>query len=406
MWSISSIKVNSNSKVSCYICDGEPLSAIRGKKNANSRLMIDGLGYIDIDAVNQQTEKQQVIELNGQRYTYTDRANIQLAINEDGSFLATGQGNNVSGKIKRTAEVTPEVLKLFKEMIDKKIVPYQNPPSGEPKSIEELTMLGKQHYPEDPNSFYYAMCLYDWTSPSFIRMDSFNQFAYCKIQGQPLDLNSMAETIWRCDYPGCTAKDADFMNMFMMKPAASKEDVRQQLAPIASQVQQYALAETTLQINALLNLPKVSTKDYPLLYRGGMAISGNTLMNFAPSLVEFPGNAGPTTEPLLYPLDDALNSMLEPGSIITIKTPWSFSNDLEGAKVWQRGLLFTCKPPQSCEEWPAGADITDFSLNPETFEVNFPPNTRFQVESYEWIEIQDKPVCHFTVKMLGYYGEN
>ena len=406
MWSISSVKVNSKLATSCYVCDGLPLGSVRGQEGASFRLMINGLGYIDINDIGHQPDGGQCwgLDLNGQRYWYDGQGNLEFVIEVDGSFLASGNGNSVSGQLQAIPAVTPDVLALFKEMMDKKIVPLQNPPSGTTKSIEELRTLGEKNYPGDPNSFYYAMCLYDWTSADFIRMDAFNQFAYSAVEGLPLDIGSLAETIWACDYPGCTAKDADFMNMFLMKPAQSEEEVHQQLEQVATQVQQYAMAETILQINALFRLPKVSTKEFPELYRGGMAISGNTLKNFAPSLLEYPGNAGPTTEPLLYPFEEALDNMLKPGSIITLKTPWSFSNDLPGAKVWQRGVLITCKPPKGYDVWPGGADITAFSLNPDTFEVNFPPNTRFQIESYEWITIENKPVCHFTMQMLGYYG--
>lgn len=406
MWSILSVKINSQLSDNCYMCDGLPLHSVRGPEGTSFRLMINALGYIEIKDIGHQPggEHYWALELNGERYWYDGEGGLEITVEGDGSFQATGQGNHVVGKLVPIPAVTPQVLALFNQMMEINIVPYQNPPSGTTKSVEELKALGEKYYPGDPNSFNFAMCLYDWTSPSFIRMDAFNQFAYTGLAGLPLDLDSMAETIWRCDYPQCTPKDADFMNMFTMKPADSQQDVRKQLGEVADQVQQYAQAETTMQINALARLPKVSTKEYPQLYRGGMAISGNILDNFAPSFFEFPGNDGPTSEPLTYPLEEALDGMLKSGSVITLKTPWSFSNDLDGAKVWQRGLLFTCNPPQGYDVWPGGADITDFSLNPDTFEVNFPPTTRFKIESYEWIEIEGKPVCHFTVTMLGYYG--
>ena len=408
MWFISSVNINSTRLYSSYICDGQPLTQARGTQGKRFRLMINGMGYIDIDDMGHQTQGTHhwALNLNGQRYWCNGQGGIEFVIEVDGKFQAIGQGNHILGQLTPLPAVTSEVLALFKEMMDKKIVPYQNPPSGTPKSIEEIKTLAKDKYPDDANGFYFAMCLYDWTSPDFIRFDAFNQMAYTSLDTQPLDVDSLAASIWGCFYPHCTAQNTNFMNMFLMQPASSKQNVRRQLKSVAKKIQHYAIAETTLQTNALLKLPKVSTIDYPLLYRGGMAISGNTLDNFAPSFLEFPGNKGPTTAPLLYPIEDALENMLKPGSIITTKAPWSFSNDLEGAKVWQLGILVTCKPPEGYDKWPGGADITDFSLNPETFEVNFPRDTRFLIESFEWITINDKPVCHFTMKMLGYYGRN
>jgi hypothetical protein len=370
--------------------------------------MISGQGYIDIDDVGQPTEgpKALAIDLNGQRYWYDGQGHIEFLIGADGSFLALGQGNDVQGQLKSIPVVTEEVLALFKAMMEEKILPYQNPPTGTPKSVEEIAALGREKYPKDLNAFEFAMSLYDWTSADFIRVIGFNQMAYTGMPNLPVDVASFAASIWACDYPNCTAKDANFMNMFLMKPATSEADVRQQLARVEKVVQRYAMAETILLVNALLKLPKVSTLDYPLLYRGGMDISGNTLDNVAPSFCEFPGNNGPLSAPLIYPIEKALGDMLKPGSVVTTKGPWSFSNDLDGAKVWQRGILVTCKPPEGYDEWPGGADITEFSLNPDIFEVNFPPDTRFLIESYEWITFDDKPVCHFTMRMLGFYGAN
>jgi len=367
--------------------------------------MINGLGYIDIEGIEDPSLGFYVL-LNGQRFTYLAQVSLHFVIQENGQFKATDHENKMTGQLKPLPLLTSAMLCDFKQMIDNKIVPYQNPPSGTPKSLAALKALADEKYPGEEHGFYFALCLYDWTSPDFIRLDVFNQLTYSGLPGLPMDIDSLAATIWACDYPYCTAKNADFMNMFLMQPANSKAEVKKQLLSISKKMQGYAFAETSLQTHALLKLPKVSTHDYPLLYRGGMAISGNLLADFAPSLLEYPGNNGPTTTPLLYSFKKALSNMLKQGSIITTKTPWSFSNDLKGAKVWQRGILMTCKPPTGAKEWPAGADITDFSLNPDTFEVNFPRDTRFEIETYEWITIKDKPVCHFTLRMLGYYGQS
>lgn len=167
-----------------------------------------------------------------------------------------------------------------------------------------------------------------------------------------------------------------------------------------------AIAEMNVQVDALLALEPPSVAEYPQLYRGAMPLSGGyNPGDFAPSLFEFSGNAGPTTDPLYQAFDDALNGILQPGKIITTKGPWSFSNDEAGAKVWQNGILITLNPPAGAVAWPSCADITPFSLNPDTFEVNMPPVTRYRIDAYEWITIKDKPVCHFSMTHLGYSVE-
>jgi len=188
-----------------------------------------------------------------------------------------------------------------------------------------------------------------------------------------------------------------------MKPATSEDDVYTQLLGVYQTIHPLAIAEMNVQILALLGLPQPTTAQYPQLYRGAMPMSGGyNTSDFSPSFYEFPGNIGPTSTPLIQDLTDALGGILSEGNIITTKGPWSFSNDLDGAKVWQNGILITCNPPVGSTVWPGCADITNFSLNPDTFEINVAPVTRYRIDSYEWITINDKPVCSFTMTMLGY----
>jgi len=148
--------------------------------------------------------------------------------------------------------------------------------------------------------------------------------------------------------------------------------------------------------------------DYAMSMSGGYDTG-----DFAPSMFEFPGNAGPTTEPLYQALDDALNGTLQKGAVITTKGPWSFSNDKAGAEVWQNGILITLNPPEGATVWPGCADITKFSINPKTFEIDMPPPSRYRIDDYAWETIEVKRngvivqewVCHFTMTLLGYCVE-
>lgn len=410
MWAITSLNPVGLASENIYSCDGLPiLDTVRGPEGSKYRIIVGSYGYLDIEDTGHQTGGPHywTLLINGdQTYWYDGQGSLALSVSSQGAYELTGDGNSFTGVLKPLPTIAGETLTNFVKMIDMKIVPYQNPPSGTPKSVDQLTALGKQYYGEsDPYSFYKAMCLYDWTSASFIRQDLFHQLQYTEAEGNPLDLTTMAQVIYGCNYPGYTHVDANFMNQFTLKPVSTEAELYQALLGVYETVKPLAISEMNLQIMSLLTLPKPTVAAYPQLYRGAMPMSGGyDTSDFAPSLFEFPGNAN-TTVPLKQSLADALNGILSDGNVITTKGPWSFSNDLDGAKVWQNGILITCNPPEGATVWPGCADITPFSLNPDTFEINVPPVTRYRIDSYEWITINDKPVCHFTMTMLGYCVE-
>lgn len=402
MWNITQLQLTPTSPKQVFACDGWPiLNQDRDSGSGLCRILVGTWGYLDIVASNDSSTS--TLTFNGQAYNYTGTASLSLSINESGDFTVEIESSQVSGVITPLPALAGPISDAFQEMLKLKMVPYQNPPSGTPKTPTEIQALADQYFPGDPFGFNKAMALYDWTSASFIRQDLFHQLRYTGLPGQPLDLNTMARVIWGCDYPGYTAKDANFMHAFLMQPATSEQDVYNQLRGTYQQVSPLAAAEMEIQEQAILSLEPVSVSDYPQLYRGAMPMTGGyNTSDFSPSMFEYPGNWGPEDEPLIQSLQDALNGTLEPGRIITTKGPWSFSNDLDGAKVWQNGILITCNPPAGATFWPGSADITAFSLNPGTFEINMPPPSRYRIDSYEWITIQGQPVCSFTMTHLGY----
>lgn len=402
MWTITQIEIRPNSPKQVYACDGQPIAnQNRDSDSGLCRILIGTWGYLDIVASSNGTTS--YLSFNGQPYSYTGTASVTLTIDEAGDYTAQIDDSQITGVITPLPALAGPISEAFQEMLNLKMVPYQNPPSGTPKTPTEIQALADQYYPGDPFGFEKAMTLYDWTSASFIRQDLFHQLRYTGLSGQPLDLTTMARVIWGCDYPGYTAKDANFMHAFLMQPATSEEDVYNQLLGTYQQVSPLAAAEMIIQEQAILDLEPVSVSAYPQLYRGAMPMAGGyDTSDFSPSMFEYPGNWGPDDIPLVQSLRDALNGTLETGRIITTKGPWSFSNDLDGAKVWQNGILITCNPPEGASFWPGSADITAFSLNPDTFEINMPPPNRYRIDSHEWITIQGKPVCHFTMTHLGY----
>lgn len=409
MWSITSLHCNGVSANNVYSCDGLPiLKTLRGPEGSKYRFVVGAVGYLDIEDTGYQAggPRAQSLLINGElTYWYDGSGTLNLTLSGAGRFELFGNGNALSGTLLPLPQLAGETIDNFRRMIDMKIVPYQDPPSGSPKSDAEIAALGDQYFPDDPYRFDKAMCLYDWTTSSFIRQDLFHQLQYTEAEGNPLDLKTMAQVIFDCDYPGYTHTDANFMNQFTMKPVATEPELYDGLLEVYERVKPLAIAEMNLQIISLLCLPKPTVAAYPQLYRGAMPMTGGyDTSDFSPSMFEYPGNAN-TTVPLKQALSEALDGILSEGNIITTKGPWSFSNDLDGAKVWQNGILITCNPPEGAVNWPACADITAFSLNPETFEINVPPVTRYRIDSYEWITINDKPVCHFTMTMLGYCVE-
>ena len=122
---------------------------------------------------------------------------------------------------------------------------------------------------------------------------------------------------------------------------------------------------------------------------------------FGAQMLQFPGNAGPTSQPLQIPLTQAQIELFQPGDIFASKTCFSYSDSYQGALDWQNGIVMTIHPPEGYDYWPSGGSITPFSLNPETIELNFPRETRYRVNSTQWITVKGEPVLAIDATVLG-----
>lgn len=407
MWTISNF--DALNSIQAYACDGKPiLNTGRDVSDGVCRIVVSPFGYIDfsLEDFHEGGLVYSKLTMNDQVATIGAETSINLSVSADAGFAVDINGAMFTGLLHPMPVLEGATIEAFREMMELKIVPYLDPPSGTQKTNAQLEALGTQYFAGNPYSFDYAMSLYDWTSSSFIRQDLFNQLQYTGMAGRPLDLSTMARVIYGCSYPGYSYKDANFMNQFMMVPATTEQGIYEQLLGVYERVKPLAIAEMKVYENAVLALAPPTTAEYPQLFRGAMSMSGGyNTGDFSPSMFEFPGNDGPTSDPLYQAFDDALNGIFKPGSIITTKGPWSFSNDKAGAEVWQNGILITLNPPEGAESWPGCSNITEFSLNPDTFEIDMPPPTRYRIDSYEWITIKEKPVCHFTMTLLGYCVE-
>ena len=88
--------------------------------------------------------------------------------------------------------------------MDLKLVPYQNIPDAPGKTDAEIERLGQLFFPFTEHNKQLAFSVYDWTSASFMRIVMFRFFVYTGIEGDPLDLDTIANVIWSSDWPPFT----------------------------------------------------------------------------------------------------------------------------------------------------------------------------------------------------------
>lgn len=409
MWHLKNITQSTTPKRQVYLTNGDALNTRLGPAGTEYCLMFTGLGWINLKDIGHQDGGPHywAIGIDTQIYWYDGDGQLEITLTDELNYTITGNGNYLSGKLNPVRGITEKDIKLFQEMLDLGIIPYRNLPSGNPKSPEEIRKLGEQYFPNDPYGYFKAYAIYDWTSADFIRFDLFKQMVYTEIAGNPLDIASIAYLIWQAYYPPYIASNADFMNMFLMKPANSEQEVVAQLTEkLANKIQSYCNAEFNIFTQAVLDLPKISNQTLPELFRGAPPMSTRVPITnrFCAQFLQFKGNAGPIGRSLEIPLKQGLDEYLQLDDIFTGKTCFSYSNNEEGAKVWQNGVLMTVQTPAGYDTWPCGADITPFSLNPKTIEYSFPLNTRYKTKKTEWITIKGKPVLHITAEMLGMNG--
>ena len=187
--------------------------------------------------------------------------------------------------------------------IKDKFVPYQNIPDAPGKTCAEIKKLGKQFFPFTPHSFQLAMCVYNWTTASFARMVFLKVFEYTGLKADPdypLNESEVAKMIWESNWKSYTPKNKDYMNSFLMKPAASL-DVKKQLEVVSKELQKFSVVENRLLSAAISALPRTSVSSKGRLYSGQVDIYQFGLDRFGTEFLECPLNKGPVSESI-YPL--------------------------------------------------------------------------------------------------------
>ncbi len=400
MWQLKNI--DNPMGASLWFSDGMPVDMPRGGNGVSSRLIVDGQGFVDITDAQIATPNDPAtgcVDFNGLNFNYSldGVAYFNLRLPGDGSFSATAldTGYTASGQQKPLPVVSVDDAAFLDKMMVEKYVPYQNIPDAPGKTTEQIKQLGLQYFPFTPYSFELAMSVYDWTSASFTRMVLMKIFQYTA-SGQvplPLDQDSIASAIWESDWMTYNPGNADYMNSFMMVPADSLQNVQAQLAEVAPQLQQFSDVENRLLAAAFQAMPRTSLIAMPQLFSGQVDIQQLGTEHFGIEFLQCPLNAGPVTEPLQMPLEEALATFVSVGSIITTKMVWSFGDSMDEAMQYQNGIVLVANPPEGSWVWNTVSYITTLSDDPAKIEYTFAPGTSFLVQSIEQTQVDGNPVC-------------
>jgi len=403
MWQIAVLNNLTGQAVS--FSDGQSLDAVRGGNGTSYRMVVNGYGFLDFtEAFHALSQHFGIgfLDLNGAGLAYvTEVAQLVLTLQPAGTFAVSLPGGPPSqGNLKPLPQVSAGDAQTLDEMMELKIVPYQNIPDAPGKSTQEIEQLGRQYFPFTPYSFQLAMSIYDWTTADFARMVFYKIFAYTGIAQSPLplDLAGIAQAIWTSNWPPYVPQNADYMNSFMMTPAYSYDEVYNQLQANYLQVQSYNDAENRLLSAAFASMPRTSVLAEPLLYSGQMDIQNLGSEHFATEFLQNPLNRGPVGVPLEMPLQQALDTFIVPGATLTTKMVWSFGNSMEEAMTYQNGIILIAVPPAGSMVWNAVSYITPISDDPTKIEYTFAPGTSFLVKNVETRTIQGKPVVVITLQ--------
>ncbi|KAI0737530.1 hypothetical protein C8Q80DRAFT_309288 [Daedaleopsis nitida] len=388
--------------------DKAVLDVKRGGTSTSYRLIAQTQGFLDITELELPVAASDlagsdpitVLDFNDRRmlWSVTNRIlHITLTLPGDGTFAATvtlpGSSDywSVSGSFKPFPVVSAADAAYIDNMIAQKYVPYPNVPEEPGKTDSEIRELGRRFFPWSPHSYELAMCVYDWTTASFMRMVLFKIFQYTSVPHapppSPLDLSSISRMIWESNWDSYQPQNTAYMHSFMMHPASSQRDVDTQLARVFPELYRFSEVQNRLLSAAVHALPRTCTVARPYLFSGQVDIRQMGMSRFGAELREFPGNAGPVGRPLEIEFAAAVASFLKPGSVVTTKACWSFTDREADARHYSNGILLVAEPPDPDDSaslvWDAPGYVTELSNGAEKIEWVFPPGSRFRVLSVE-----------------------
>ncbi|KAF2679518.1 hypothetical protein K458DRAFT_490599 [Lentithecium fluviatile CBS 122367] len=431
--------------------DGQTLRAWRGGKGVSSRLIVQDQGFLDVTELD--ILRVIVLDANGSKLwhkwdqgrvlgpeipssEFTAQARIleldldlpgdgeftqRLHAAKPGMFLAPHKilvvtdwnegsdtygtlGSSTSGRLKPLPKIFQDDIEFIDSMIKDHHVPYRNIPDGRGKSEEMIKSLGKRLFPFTTHSFELAMCVYDWMTASFTHMVFLKIFEYSTYSGigqppTPVDQHSIAEQIWKSNWPLYTAQDPDFMYSFMMKPSWSQLEVELQLMENRAMLLHFSNVENRLLAAAMEALPRTSALKSPRLFIGQVDIYQLGRDHFGIEFLEYPGNKGPISELLISDFNAAISTYISRSSIIITKMVWSFTDSVDDSMHYSNGILLVADFPEDSWVWENAAYITPLSDDPQKIEYTFLPGSQFKVKSVEKGEYNKKRIDVITLQI-------
>ena len=378
---------------------GEVLNEVRGPEGASYRIVITEKGFLDLVDVGKSSSSSWGIYMNGSIFNYESEGRVTLTFLEDGSFQAadSNSGGIITGQLKPLPTIAFRDALALQEMMDLKLVPYQNIPDAPGKTDAEIEHLGQLFFPFTEHKKQLAFSVYDWTTASFMRIVMFRFFVYTGIEGGPLDLATIANVIWSSNWPPFTPQNKDYMHSFLMLPADSEAEVHQQLDQLHNRLQYFCNVQNRLLKACFYSFPRTSVYRVPHLYSGQPDISNLGLERFAAEFLEFPGNSGPVGTPMQMPFQYALQTVFKVSDTITTKGVMSFTEYREEAMEYSNGILLVLNPAPGAIVWERASYITALSDDPEKNEYTFSPGSKFLIQRVQQETVNSKEVWVFEM---------
>ena len=402
MWTLN-LKNQTDPKQKIVLSGGKSLDEKLGGRGESYRLMVLNSGYIDIIDCSQSGDLTYLYEIyfNGIKYSKMVTGNtdiaIDIVINNDATFTVNDEGKMETGDLNPYPNVDKKDIESFNWMMDNYYIPYQKIPDSPGKTVEQLKALGLKYFPFSDYSFQLAMSIYDWTTADFTRIDFFKIFVYSGVTSKPLDMNSIAESIWTANWPPYTPDNKDYMNSFMMHPSSSLEDVTKQLDEKAESLRVNNDSEVNIIEAALIGMPRTSIIKKPNLYSGQVSISNLGSEHFAAYFEEFPYNKT-VGQSLEMPLEEALKTFIQIGKSLTLKSPMSFTDSQDDAMHYSNGIVLIVNPKEGAIVWENTTFITPLSDGPDKIEYLFHPSSSFLIQGIQRKMINKKAIVEITLE--------